>query len=78
MLRKVDFLLCDGLFNWDTIDDVFLSPILHSDITLSQRHFLIHNHLRSISAPIHDIDLSHDSNGSQPLRINLLCHLQRI
>jgi hypothetical protein len=69
MRREVSALLLDSFFDRDSVNDIFLSAILHSNETKLERNFLVHNHTLSVHSSIHDIYFGDDTDSSESLRV---------
>jgi len=70
--------LSDGLLDRNTVLDIFLCAILHTDVAEAQWDFLVHNHAFGVGATIHDIDLGDYTDSADTFRINLQGHLEPI
>lgn len=68
----------DGLFHRDLILNVFLRAVFHTNITKSQRHFLVHNHALGISTAIHNIYLGDNTDSPDALFVQAAGHLETV
>lgn len=75
---EVGLFFGESFLDRDLIDNIFLSTVLDTDVSETKRHFLIHNHLLSVSTAIHNIYFGDHTNGTNTLLIDLTRHLKAI
>ena len=78
MSVEIEFLFLDSCFDWNSIDNILLRPILNSNETKSKCDIFSFYHSLSTCTFIHDINFSDDTDSSNTFWVNLSCHLKTI
>lgn len=78
MSVEIEFLFLDSCFDWNSIDNILLRPILNSNETKSKCDIFSFYHSLSTCSFIHDINFSDDTDSSNTFWVNLSCHLKTI
>ena len=68
-------LILDSLFDRNIVPDVLRATVLDENVPVKQRHFLVLEHIFSISTTVHKVRLGDDTDGPRARRIELLSQL---
>lgn len=74
--EKLFFL--NGLFNWNSINDILLGSVLNTNETKSEGNIFSFNHSFGTGTLVHNINFGDDTDGSNTFWIDLSCHLKTI